>query len=297
MNTGSQHNHHTQWTRLWVRMNDTCGPVQPNGHKCQSCLSTMRPLEQWFCHKVVLPSLGRQHGISMYRSFDVSFGACERHSGGSGEQNKEYFPGLCSQKQRTGKSILTGRQQAWKRGWVQQWLCMPGYWYACSQIGRDCVNVGDRMRQSIEMSTSATPMPLLPHLALLIVFASHIQGAGSRHHNKRFSSHSSGAALQQVDWCVESFPPSYAVSTGLKATFPVSNSATKSASMWFMGSFLVVVGVEGVVKIRQIITRQSSKFRIFEIILKLKSTLEFVVVMVCRKFIFVRGFVWTVALS
>lgn len=61
--------------------------------------------------------------------------------------------------------------------------------------------------------------------------------------------------------------------------------------MWFMGSFLVVVGVEGVVKIRQIITRQSSKFRIFEIILKLKSTLEFVVVMVCRKFIFVRGFV------
>lgn len=58
-----------------------------------------------------------------------------------------------------------------------------------------------------------------------------------------------------------------------------------------MGSFLVVVGVEGVVKIRQIITRQSSKFRIFEIILKLKSTLEFVVVMVCRKFIFVRGFV------
>lgn len=77
----------------------------------------------------------------------------------------------------------------------------------------------------------------------------------------------------------------------MKATFPVSNSATKSASMWFMGSFLVVVGVEGVVKIRQIITRQSSKFRIFEIILKLKSTLEFVVVMVCRKFIFVRGFV------
>lgn len=47
-----------------------------------------------------------------------------------------------------------------------------------------------------------------------------------------------------------------------------------------MGSFLVVVGVEGVIKIRPIISRQSWKFRIFEIIVKLKSTLEFVIVMV-----------------